>query len=85
MTWREYVLTLRGFANRRSHDFEHTRAIVYYQLMVNRDPKKPFPSMEKFWPLRTDDTEGIESDEEEEGKRLYEKLQKFKKERGLKK
>jgi len=81
MTWREYLLTVRGFSKKRSHDFEHTRAIVYNILAVNRDPKKPFPAIEKLWPLPTDDIESMEEEKEKEGKRLWEKLQKFKKEK----
>lgn len=79
MTWREYVLTCRGFAIKRSHDFEHTRAIVYNSAAIHRDPKKAFPKIEKFWPLPTDDLEAIEKADEEEGDRLKEKLDAFKK------
>jgi len=42
---------------------------------VNRDPKKVFPSIEKFWPLPTDD-DGI--DDKSEEKRLMGILEKFK-------
>lgn len=77
MTWREYVLTCRGFAIKRSHAFEHTRAVVYNNAALNRDPKKAFPTIEKFWPLPTDDADAGESDMENEGKRLHDKLQHF--------
>lgn len=80
MTWREYMLTMKGFATKRSHEFEHTRAIVYNNIAINRDPKKPFPTIDKFWPLPTDNNEASEIENEAEGKRLLEKLQKFKKE-----
>lgn len=66
---------VRGFNQKRSHEFEHTRAICYHILAVNRDPKKPFPSIEKFWPLSTDDA----IDEQAEEKRLLAILDKFKK------
>lgn len=77
MTWRQYILTRRGHGIKRSHEFEHTRAIVYHFISVHRDPNKPFPSMEKFWPLPTDDHDIDEND----AKRLEEKLEKFIKEK----
>lgn len=78
MTWREYLLALQGFADRRSREFEHTRAIVYYTVMVNRDPDRPFPTIEEFWPLHTDDIEGLEEEKQKEGSRLLEQLKAFK-------
>lgn len=71
---------VRGFNQKRSHEFEHTRAICYNILAVNRDPKKPFPAIEKFWPLSTD--EEIDMDAEE--KRLLGILEKFKKDKPYK-
>lgn len=65
---------VRGFNQKRSHEFEHTRAICYNILAVNRDPKKPFPTIEKFWPLSTDEA----VDEQAEEKRLLAILDKFK-------
>lgn len=76
MTWRSYVLTVRGFNKKRSREFEHTRSICYHIVAVNRDPKKPFPKIEKFWPLPTDDENA--PSEQQEYKRLKEKLNKFK-------
>jgi len=58
----------KGFFRRRSHDFEHTRAICYHIAAVNRDPKKPFPSIAKYWPLPTDDDGQL--DDQTEYKRL---------------
>ena len=78
MTWREYVLAMEGFANRRSREFEHTRAIVYYGVMVHRDPDRPFPTIEEFWPLRTDDLEGMEDEKQKESARLLDQLKAFK-------
>lgn len=68
---------VRGYDQRRSHEFEHTRAICYHIVAVNRDPKKAFPTMEKFWPLPSD-KEGAE-DEDTEYKRLKERLSNYKK------
>lgn len=72
------MLAVRGHNIKRAHDFEHTRALVYSNYAINRDPKKAFPSIEKFWPLPTDGDTAAE--EQSEGDRLYQKLQKFKKE-----
>ena len=54
MQWREYVLARSGFFKQREYQFEHTRAICYFIAGTNRDPKKPFPTMEEFWKLGTD-------------------------------
>ncbi len=43
---------------------------------VNRDPKKVFPTIEKFWPLPTDKDGSV--DEKAEEKRLMGILEKFK-------
>lgn len=69
------MLLVRGYNQARAYQFEHTRAICYTVLSVNRDPKKPFPTMEKYWPLPTDDV----VDEKAEEKRLLGILEKFKK------
>ena len=72
-------MALRGFSQRRSREFEHTRAIVYTTYKMNVMDSKNLPPMEKFWPLPTDVSNKV--NDEEEGDRLYEKLQKFKRER----
>lgn len=54
----------RGHEIKRSHDFEHTRAIVYALAASNWDPKKSMPTLQKFWPLLTDgDGETAEKDD----------------------
>lgn len=75
-TWRSFVLMAKGYNRRRSLEFEHTRAICYHIVAVNRDPKKPFPKIEKFWPLPTDDDNA--PDEQAEYKRLRGILDKYK-------
>jgi len=62
----------RGYNKRRSQEFEHTRAICYHIVAVNRDPKKVFPKIEKFWPLPSDDDSL--PDEDAEYKRLKQKI-----------
>jgi len=57
-------------------EFEHTRALCYHIIAVNRDPKKPFPTMQKFWPLPTD-ADNLQ-DEQTEYKRLKGILNKYK-------
>jgi hypothetical protein len=77
LTWRQFVTMTRGYNKRRSLDFEHTRAICYHVVAVNRDPKKPFPTIQKFWELPTD--KDNLPDEETEYKRLRGLLDKYKK------
>lgn len=57
MSWREYVLSRRGFNRSRSYDFEHTRAIVYTLGSIFMDKDKPLPAMEDWWKLETDHPE----------------------------
>lgn len=76
LTWREFILMSRGYNKRRSQDFEHTRLICYHIVAVNRDPKKPFPTVQKFMPLPTDDDNL--PNEDEEYKRLKGILNKYK-------
>lgn len=45
---------MRAYNRMRANQFEHTRVIVYTLASANRDPKKPWPSIEEFWPLPTD-------------------------------
>ncbi len=64
-TYREFFLMMQGYALRRTHEFESTRAICYYIAAVNWDTKKsPLPSIEKFWPLDTDDKEAESKNDE---------------------
>lgn len=70
------MLLAGGYARRRSHEFEHTRAVCYHIVAVNRDPKKSFPTMQKYWPLPTD--EDGELDEQSEYKRLKSLLNNYK-------
>lgn len=73
-TYREFVLMMEGYSLRRTHDFEHTRAICYYQAAANWDTKKsPLPSIEKFWPLDTDEVKESKNDDYEYLKELMEK------------
>lgn len=69
MTWREYVLLVRGFRKKQSLEFEHTRAICYYIYAVNTDSKGRV-SMKNFWPLFTD-REEIGQTQEEEYKEIF--------------
>lgn len=65
---------VRGFNQKRAHEFEHTRAICYHIVAVNRDPNKSFPTIEKFWSLSTDEV----IDEKAEEARLQAILDKYK-------
>lgn len=76
LTWREFIIKQIAFYKKQSKDYGHTRAICYYIAAVNRDPKKSFPSIEKFWPLPHDDENA--PDEQEEYKRLRGALDRFK-------
>jgi len=50
----------RGYYKRRSHRFEHTRAISYFSILPYMKNKIP---IEKFWSLPTDEVEDIEQEE----------------------
>ena len=67
---------VRGFNRKMSHEYEHTRALCYMYASVNRDPKKAWPSIQKFWPLPTDEDSAI--DEKAEEKRLMGIMEQFK-------
>jgi hypothetical protein len=73
MSPRQFQNYCDAWVRRRSMEFEHTRAICYYMVAVNRDPKKALPTMEKFWPLPTDDKkhEDISKDRAAEIRRKY--------------
>lgn len=47
----------RGHARKRAQEFEHTRIVTYTIAAANRDPSKPFPTIEAYWPLPTDEGE----------------------------
>lgn len=79
LTWREYILTVRGFSIKRSHEFENTRAICHIIYAVNRDPKKAYLTMREFWPLETDKDEDKNVDLKKEGRRMRALMNKYKK------
>lgn len=54
MSPREFQVASEAFHVKMSRQFEHTRAISYMIAAANRDPKKSFPSIQKWWPLPTD-------------------------------
>ena len=65
---------IESYHKRSIKAFEHTRAICYYVAASNRDPKKAFPTMQKFWPLPTDEknTRTLDKTRAEEIKAKYE-------------
>lgn len=71
-------MAAKGYAMKRSHESENARVITYTLMSVYRNPDKPLPPIEKFWPLPTDDLEAIERMRQEEGSRLEDKLKSFK-------
>jgi hypothetical protein len=80
-----YSLSPKQFANfieamhlKKSKEFEHTRAICWYIAGSNRDPKKSFPSLQKFWPLPTDENTMKVLDEQRR-KEIFEKYEQAKK------
>lgn len=79
LTWREYILTVRGFSIKRSHEFENTRAICHIIYAVNRNPKKAYLSMHEFWPLITDDDESNKIDLKAEERRMRAVMRKYNK------
>lgn len=54
MSERQFLNYQEAFNKRTARQYEHTRVICYYIAAANRDPKKSFPSLQKFWPLPTD-------------------------------
>jgi hypothetical protein len=54
MTFKEFYHYSVGFQIRKAREMEPYRLIAYCTLAANRDPKKPFPTIDKFWPLYTD-------------------------------
>lgn len=54
LTWREYILTVRGFSIKRSYEFENTRAIWHIIWAVNRSEKTAYQGPRELWPLITD-------------------------------
>jgi hypothetical protein len=58
------MLMVRGYDRVRTKQFEHTRVIVYTMAAANRDPNKPMPAMQEWWPLSTDEAE-IQAREED--------------------
>lgn len=65
---------LGGWEKRNSMKWEHTRVIAYNILAVNRDPKKSFPSLKEYMPLRTDP----EIDEDSEAARMQRLMDEYK-------
>jgi hypothetical protein len=61
LTWREYQLLLEGCKIRSSRDWEHTRALLYQEAAINRDPKKKLLPMRQWMPLITDQEEDIKA------------------------
>lgn len=59
MTYREYSLMKEGYQNKRSRDHEHTRLICYTFASAFWDKEKhgPIPPIEKYMPLKTDEGE----------------------------
>lgn len=62
LTWREWQLISEGYSLRNLKEWERTRAIIYTIASVNRNPKKPFPTIQKFMPLPTDEAEEREGE-----------------------
>lgn len=51
----EVILSVQGYRNGVIEQWRMTRQTVYTIAAVNRNPKKPFPAIEKFLPLPGDD------------------------------
>lgn len=54
ITYRQYLLALKAYRVKRSHEFENTRAIIWTYSMINRGKNDPYLTMHEFWPLETD-------------------------------
>lgn len=74
MSPRQFKNYMDGYRARMVKQYEHTRAICYFIAASNRDPKKSFPTMQKFWPLPTDErtTEVLDRSRAEKIRQLYE-------------
>jgi hypothetical protein len=51
----DLFIILEAYQNKQVTAWKQTREIVYTLAAVNRDPKKPFPTREKFMPLPGDE------------------------------
>lgn len=65
---------LEGWEQRNARRWEQTRVIAYNILAVNRDPKKGFPSIKEYMPLRSDPV----IDEQSEAARLQKVMDDYK-------
>lgn len=75
---RDFRLASEAHHTRTSKQFEHTRAISYMIAAANRDPKRSFPTIEKWWPLPTDG-ETMKRLDSERAKRIMELYEQAKK------
>lgn len=75
-TLSEFFKLANGYIRRNNKHWEHTRMIVYFIAAANRDPKKSFPSIQKFMPLPTDEENEAKEAEswDIEAKKLIEKM-----------
>jgi hypothetical protein len=55
MPLHEIFLIINGYHQRNIDEWKRTRVVAYSIAAANRNPKKPFPSIEKFMPLPGDD------------------------------
>lgn len=79
----EFLKLSEGYHIRNSRQLEQTRLICYFIAAANRDPKKHFPSIQKFMPLPTDE-ENEAKENEEWATRAKEAFERLKKEGRLK-
>lgn len=55
MPFWEVLIVMNGYYQRGTDDWKRSRVVAYSIAAANRNPKKPFPSIEKFMPLPGDD------------------------------
>lgn len=70
------MLIREGHFRRKVWEAQQTRVISYTYAAGNRDPNKPFPTIQQFLPLPFDDEE--QGNEDAETKRLQDILNRYK-------
>jgi hypothetical protein len=71
MTWKEFILTLRGWQKKGWKEWEKVRLIAYVQASSNNRSKRKLPKIERWMPLPLD-KEGREI-QSEQLKTVFEK------------
>jgi hypothetical protein len=79
-TFRQFYWFQKGWHRQQDQEADRFRRVAYIIAKANSDPKKKFPSMDKFWPLESDRKIHILTDEEQDRiiKEFFDKHPEFK-------